>query len=182
MRIHKAGRIGLAAIGLTASLSFSTFADDQPASEHFAPLAFLAGYCWSGPFADGKSTDEHCYQWMYDGKFLRDRHIVRGAEKPYRGETIYFWDGDENAVAYIYFNSSGGVSRGTLKVEGETLLFPTERYTQGSSTREFSTTLVREAPDGYRTSTRELKDGKWVEAWGVAFRRGGLTSAADWLK
>ncbi|HEY4646414.1 MAG TPA: hypothetical protein VIH25_09050 [Steroidobacteraceae bacterium] len=182
MRNRTGRALGLAIIGLGASVALCAFADDKSANEQLMPLAFLAGYCWGGPFADGKATDEHCYEWMYGGRFLRDRHIVRGGEKPYRGETIFFWDGAENAVGYIYFNSDGGVSRGILKVEGEALLFPAERYTEGSTTREFSTTLVRENADSYYTSTRELKDGKWQEAWRVAYRRGGLTSAAEWFE
>ena len=43
-------------------------------SAHFAPQAFLAGSCWRGTFPDGKRTDEHCYEWVYAGQFLRDRH------------------------------------------------------------------------------------------------------------
>jgi hypothetical protein len=182
MRIHANGSVGFAVMALTAAVPFAANADDKPLNEQLAPLAFLAGYCWSGPFADSKATDEHCYEWMYGGKFLRDRHIVRGGQKPYRGETIFFWDGAENSVAYVYFNSDGGVSRGILKVEGQALMFPAERYTEGSVTREFSTTLVRENADNYYTSTRELKDGDWQEAWRVAYRRGGPTSAADWLE
>lgn len=181
MRNRSGAALTLMIMGIVAGVTLPANAEEKPADERLTPLAFLAGYCWSGPFADGKSTDEHCYEWMYGGKFLRDRHIVRGGEKPYRGETFFFWDGTENAVGYVYFNSDGGVSRGTLKVEGDVLLFPAERYTEGSTTREFSTTLVREDADNYYTSTRELKDGNWQEAWRVAYRRGGLTSAADWF-
>jgi hypothetical protein len=168
-------------IVVSTSITLPVAAADEPASAALKPLAFLAGSCWKGPFADRNATDEHCYEWMYGGQYLRDRHIVRGDPKPYRGETIYFWDPAEKAVGYIYFNSNGGVSRGTLKVEGEALLFPTERYTEGASTREFSTTLTRENADGYYTSTRELKAGQWAEAWRVSYKRAGPTSAADWL-
>jgi hypothetical protein len=118
---------------------------------------------------------------VYDGRFLRDRHIVRGGEKPYRGETLYYWDAAEKAIAYIYFNSDGGVSRGLARSEGDTLVFPSERYTDGGTTREFGTTWKREADDRYVAVTRELKDGQWREAWRVDFRRAHPLSEADWL-
>jgi hypothetical protein len=47
------------------------------------PLAFLAGSCWKGEFAEGGSFDRHCFEWAYDGKFLRDRHVVTGKRGPY---------------------------------------------------------------------------------------------------
>ncbi len=163
------------------SIALAVDAGDAPVNDALKPLAFLAGSCWKGPFADRNATDEHCYEWMYGGQYLRDRHIVRGDRKPYRGETIYFWDAAENAVGYIYFNSNGGVSRGTLKVEGQALLFPAERYAEGSTTREFSTTLTRENADSYYSSMRKLKAGQWLEAWRVSYKRAGPASmAAEW--
>ena len=48
----------------------------------YQPLEFLAGHCWKGAFPGGKQTDEHCFTWVYGGKFLRDRHTVRADGKP----------------------------------------------------------------------------------------------------
>lgn len=145
--------------------------------EALKPLAFLAGYCWNGKFSDGKRTDEHCYEWVYGGKFLRDRHVVSGGSEPYQGETLYFWDSESKAIAYIYFNSDGGVSRGTLKAEGDQLLFPAERYNEGGKSREFSTTITRDGEQGYASVTHELKDGARVEAWRTSFKRGAAISS-----
>jgi hypothetical protein len=167
---------------LIAVAAFVPASADTPQTPQLQPLAFLAGQCWSGPFGGGKATDEHCFEWMYDGRFLRDRHIVRGGEKPYLGETLYFWDATGNAIAYIYFNSDGGVSRGLVRPEGDTLVFPSERYSDGGATREFGTTWKREGEDRYVAVTRELKDGKWQEAWRVDFRRTRALAEADWLE
>ena len=67
-----------AAFAAVASTTFgwSAAAQAPEASSPLAPLAFLAGHCWKGPFPDGKRHDEHCFEWFYDGKFLRDRHVV----------------------------------------------------------------------------------------------------------
>jgi len=40
-----------------------------------APLAFLAGHCWTTTFNEGRETDTHCYEWMHNGMQLRDRHV-----------------------------------------------------------------------------------------------------------
>ena len=61
----------------------------------YQPLAFLAGHCWKGEFPGGaKTTDEHCFTWIYDGKFLRDQHTVRAAGKPdaARDEAVFVLD------------------------------------------------------------------------------------------
>ena len=66
-------------------LLLSTLAAGAAAAEPptpYQPLAFLAGHCWKGSFPGGKLTDEHCFSWIYDGKFLRDVHTLRGAGRP----------------------------------------------------------------------------------------------------
>jgi hypothetical protein len=56
----------------------------------YQPLTFLADHCWKGAFP-GDRTDEHCFSWIYDGKFLRDRHTVRAEGMPdAMGESSYF--------------------------------------------------------------------------------------------
>ena len=49
----------------------------SPARNVFAPLEFAVGSCLTGPFPGGKAVDEHCFEWVYDRKFIRDKHIVR---------------------------------------------------------------------------------------------------------
>ena len=82
--------------------------------EALQPMAFLAGHCWKGDFADGKQSDEHCFSWLYDGKALRDTHKVRAPGRPdYVGETTYYWDSAAKRVEYIYIENLGGISRGS---------------------------------------------------------------------
>ena len=81
----------------------------------YQPLAFLAGHCWKGAFPDGKQTDEHCFTWIYGGRFLRDRHTVRAEGKPDAlGESIYFWNTSARQLEYLYIESDGGFSRGPV--------------------------------------------------------------------
>ena len=57
-----------------------------------------------------------------EGAHVRDRHEVTDNGKAiYAGETIYSLDGD--ATVFTYFNSMGGVGRGSVTVEGSKLRF-----------------------------------------------------------
>lgn len=119
----------------------------QPASSAPAPFAgmqFLLGHCWQGTFADGK-VDTHCFEPVYGGALIRDRHEVTGG---YAGETIYHWNAAEGRAEYSYWNSSGGVSRGSMRLDGALLDFGDERY-RGRDGREISiATRWRPAADG----------------------------------
>ena len=82
----------------------------------YQPLAFLADHCWKGAFPGGR-TDEHCFTWIYDGKFLRDRHIVRAEGKPDAlGESIYLWDSAAKRLEYLYIESDGGLDRKSTRL------------------------------------------------------------------
>ena len=98
------------------------------------PLDFLVGHCWRGRFASGEE-DTHCFESVYGGQHVRDRHEVTGGANVYRGETLYSWDGTANAVTYTYWNSLGGVSRGTMRPDSGRLSFGEESYTDPQGRR-----------------------------------------------
>jgi uncharacterized protein YndB with AHSA1/START domain len=113
------------------------------------PLGFLVGHCWRGEFARTGERDTHCFERVYDGQHVRDRHEVTGGERVYRGETLYSAD-PSGAVSYTYWNSLGGVSRGTMRPEPERLNFGDETY-RGPDGREIriSTHWRRVGDDAY---------------------------------
>ena len=49
-------------------------------ADPYQPLAFLVGHCWKGELPGGKQSDEHCFSWIYDKKFVRDVHVARGGD------------------------------------------------------------------------------------------------------
>jgi hypothetical protein len=138
---------------------------------HFAPQAFLAGACWKGTFADGKSVDEHCFEWMYGGQFLRDRHTVTGGPAPYGGETIYYYDAAAKNVQYIYFNVLGGHSRGSVATRDGALVFPEDKYSDGKIEQTYRSQWRRDGDDAYVVITEVKVDGGWKEAWRVRMQR-----------
>ena len=122
------------------------------------PLAFLVGHCWRGEFAKGEQ-DTHCFEPVYNGQHVRDRHEVSGGARPYAGETLYSWSGGARAIEYTYWNSSGGISRGTVKPEDGRLNFGDEVY-RGPSGKEMriSTHWRRIGEDAYEAVTTSAAD------------------------
>lgn len=129
-----------------------------PLRAELEPLRFLVGHCWRGEFRNG-AVDTHCFESVYGGQHIRDRHEVKGEGAPYAGETIYSWDGAAKQVGYTYWNSSGGVSRGTMAPKGEALDFGDETYTGADGRKLTISTLWRKSgPDSYETVSRSAAD------------------------
>ena len=158
----------LAVIAVCGAIAGAARAQPSP----LAPLEFLAGHCWEGEFAEGGSWDRHCYEWAYEGRFLRDRHVVTGKRGPYGGETLYRFDGNDQQIVYHYFDSTGGYSTGRVEpAEGE-LRFPEERYQEGDRERVLRTVWRRDGDVRLISVTEERKGDQWVEAWRVTYVRG----------
>lgn len=102
------------------------------------PLGFLVGHCWRGRFEDG-AVDTHCFEPVYGGQHVRDRHEVTGGKDVYAGETFYSAE-PGGGVAFVYFNSLGAVSRGTMRAGAGRLNFGKERY-RGADGREIELTV-----------------------------------------
>lgn len=121
------------------------------------PLAFLVGHCWRGEFPGSGEVDTHCFEPVYDGQHVRDRHEVTGGERVYRGETVYSVE-PSGGVTFTYWNSSGGVSRGTMRPGAERLDFGDETY-RGPDGREvrISSHWRRVGDDAYEAVTQSAQ-------------------------
>ena len=135
--------------------------------EPLQPMAFLAGHCWKGDFADGKQTNEHCFVWLYDGKALRDTHTVRAQGRPdYVGETTYYWDSAARRLEYLYIENAGGVMRGTVESASGVLVFPATQYVEGGKSMTFRVRWTRLSDTSYEAwSEMQAKD-----AWTTMFK------------
>ena len=127
----------LALFALTIVMFAATaLANNAPALRPgLEPLGFLVGHCWRGEFASGE-TDVHCFEPVYGGQHVRDRHEVTGGARVYRGESLYSAE-PGGVVTYTYWNSLGGVSRGTMRPDGARLDFGDESY-RGPDGRQVS--------------------------------------------
>jgi uncharacterized protein YndB with AHSA1/START domain len=130
----------------------------EPLRAELEPLRFLLGHCWRGEFGSG-AVDTHCFESAYGGQHVRDRHEVTGEGKIYRGETLYSWDGAAKRVVYTYWNSSGGVSRGTMAATAAGLDFGDQLYTGADGGKMTISTLWRKVgSNAYETVSRAGTD------------------------
>jgi hypothetical protein len=129
----------------------------------FQPLGFLAGHCWKGSFPDGKQTDEHCFSWIYGGKFLRDVHTVRGGGRPEaQGESIYLWNPAAKQIEYLYIESEGGFSRGPVATEKDALVFPDTSFEEAGRTQVYRSRWQRSGDKAYDVVTELQGKSGWV--------------------
>lgn len=152
-------------------------AADPPAGR-LAPLAWLAGSCWTGTFADGATKDLACYEWMLGGQFLRSRHRVIGGKAPYAGETVLGRNAATGALEYTYFSSAGGVMRGDIVPVQDGLSFPPDTMEMGGTTFEVRSAWKRQGADRYVATSERLQDGVWKLFMTIEFVRTGPSS--DW--
>ena len=118
-----------------------------------------------------KRTDEHCFEWLYGGQYLRDRHVVTGAPKPYAGETLYYFDASSKSVQYLYINVLGGASRGSVVSREGVLEFPEDKYSDGEQEQTYRSSWTRDGDDAYFVLTEVRAGEGWKEAWRIRMER-----------
>ena len=123
----------MSALLVAALLAAEASASPPALRTELEPLRFLVGHCWRGEMKGGAQQDVHCFESVFDGQHVRDRHEVKATAagdggKVYRGETIFSWDGEGRRVAFVYWNSLGGVSRGGMVAAPGRLDFGDETY------------------------------------------------------
>ena len=129
--------LALAAAGAAPPLA-------QPALAPFGPLV---GHCWRGEVL-GTGTDTHCFDFVYGGQHIRDRHSVsQGGKTVYEGETLY--SASKSGIAFTYWNSLGGFGTGTADVAGSNLTFSGTIHATPSSGDEPMAVTWRLRPAAY---------------------------------
>jgi hypothetical protein len=162
----------LALVALLTLPAMRAGAADPPVESALAPLSFLAGHCWATQTAEGE-TDTHCYEWMHDGQQLRDRHVVRGKNPDYHGETVYAYNGERKRVEYRYWNSIGGLSDGYVEAAADgSLKFLDDRYVgPDGAVYVFASEMARPGDGQYRIVSRYREGDAWKEMWTRDFTR-----------
>ena len=86
------------------------------------PLAPFVGHCWQGDAPGGAGTDMHCFEALYGGEHVRDRHAVKvGGKTVYAGETLY--SVEDGKIGFTYWNSLGGVGHGIATAAADAIDF-----------------------------------------------------------
>lgn len=130
------------------ALAAATFA--QPPLQ---PWSALVGHCWSGPAPGNSGTDRHCFESLYGGQHVRDRHSVTvGGREVYAGESVYSATG--NKVVFTYWNSLGGLGTGQASLEGRTWTFSGTIHATATAAEEPMSARWTMLPGGY-----EVREG-----------------------
>lgn len=163
-------------IGLVVVATGQLAAGQDASPRPLASLAWLAGSCWTGTFADGRTKDLVCYEWMLGGTFLRSRHRVVGGAGPYEGETVLGHSAGTGKLEYTYFSSPGAIMRGeTVPVE-KGLSFPAARVEVGGATIELRSAWTRVGEDRYVATSERFAGGEWTPFMRIEFVRSGPSS------
>jgi len=134
----------------------------QPQPDSFKSLEFVVGSCWLGTFPDGKQTDEHCFEWVYDKKLIRDRHVVRGGGGVlYQGETIYNWNPTAKRLEYVYWNSDGMAMPGQVEPMTDGVRF-LQQYPTDKGPIDMRVIWTRGGSDSYRVQTTMRSGDTWT--------------------
>ena len=115
------------------------------------PWSALIGHCWVGPAPVKDGTDKHCFESVYGGQHVRDRHsvTVKGKEV-YAGETLYSAHGPK--VIFTYWNSLGGLGTGEARVSGDDWRFSGTIHATATSKEQPMTAVWKIVPGGYEVS------------------------------
>jgi hypothetical protein len=132
--------LALAAASPTASL--------QPPLQ---PWAALVGHCFVGEAPGNSGTDRHCFESVYGGQHVRDRHVVTaGGREVYAGETLYSAKGPQ--VIFTYWNSLGGLGTGTAVLGNDEWRFNGTIHATAASAEQPMTATWKTRPDGYEVN------------------------------
>jgi len=117
-----------------------------PPGQGLAAFERLIGRCWEGEIAPG-ALNVHCFDAVYGGAHVRDRHQVLVAGKVvYEGETLYSRDGA--GLAFTYWNVLGGVGHGTGVEDSEGVCFAGTMRGRPDDAPQPIATCWRWQPDG----------------------------------
>ena len=120
----------------------------QPPLKAFAPLV---GHCFAGPAPGDQGTDKHCFESVYGGQHVRDRHVVTvGGRDVYEGETLYSARGQQ--VIFTYWNSLGGLGTGEAELRTDRWKFTGTIHATADRAEQPMTATWTLVPDGYEVT------------------------------
>jgi hypothetical protein len=112
------------------------------------PWAALVGHCFAGPAPVAGGIDRHCFESVYGGQHVRDRHSVAvGGKEVYAGESLYSAKGD--TMIFTYWNSLGGLGTGEAMVAGDVWRFRGTIHAEARTAEQPMTAQWTMVPGGY---------------------------------
>jgi hypothetical protein len=117
------------------------------------PWSALIGHCFTGPAPVAGGIDKHCFESVYNGQHVRDRHVVtEGGRDVYEGESVYSAKGRQ--VIFTYWNSLGGLGTGEAVIAGDEWRFSGTIHATATSPEQPMAAEWKLVPGGY-----EVREG-----------------------
>jgi hypothetical protein len=115
------------------------------------PWAALAGHCFAGPAPVAGGIDKHCFESVFGGQHVRDRHSVTvNGKEVYAGESMYSAKGSR--VIFTYWNSLGGLGTGEATISGDIWRFSGTIHATATGTEQPMTAEWKMVPAGYQVT------------------------------
>lgn len=157
-------------LGMIPSFSNAGRAEHIP--DGLKPFAPLVGKTFIGAFPEGGAVDEQRFEWVYQGKFLRNTHEVKGPKGRvvYKGETIYAWNLKTGKIDWFYWNLTGGYIVGTMERVGDDFVFEGVNTAPSPQPQRVKGRLRNFSEDGFESVSYFLRDDRWEERFTIQFR------------
>ncbi|MFL6781669.1 MAG: SRPBCC domain-containing protein [Sphingomicrobium sp.] len=113
-----------------------------------AAFDFLVGHCFVGEAPQNAGVDRHCFERVFGGRHVRDRHsVTTGGREIYAGETIYSVHGPD--VIFTYWNSLGGLGTGEAVFAVDEWRFSGSIHASATSAEQPMAAVWRKVGTGY---------------------------------
>lgn len=145
-------------------------AEESALGERLQILAPLVGERWLGHFRNDPEAPELIFSW----EVILDGHGVRGLrlvpERGFVGESTFYWDEKDQAVAYLSLTNNGYVSRGTVFAEGDRIVVAGSQ-TGPNGTGEVRAMFWIDQEGRLNNQLHNLEEGEWRPAHATLFER-----------
>ena len=162
----------ICAIGCCACCSFPVVVTAEPI-DALKPMAFLAGHCWKGDFADEQANRRTLLSMALRrqgvARHAHDcaRRVARTTSAKRRITGIPWRSG-----GYLYVENLGGVSRGDRKATQGALVFPATQYVADGTAMTYRVHWTRLDDSSYEAwSEAQGARTAWVTMFKLAMKK-----------
>jgi hypothetical protein len=157
-------------LGLVVLAALAAPAAAAELEERLQILAPLVGEEWIGRFQNSEEGSRLIFQW----EVILDGHAVRGLrlvpDHDFRGESIFYWDDGQQAVAYLSLTNNGYVSQGTVVLEDGRIVVEGDQTGPGVEQRVRAAFWIDEG-GRLNNQLHTWEDGAWRPAHTTLFGR-----------
>lgn len=162
--------LGLAWLGVFSHFCVQA-AETGTLSAELEPLRPFLATTWRGSLSESQgkqSIDVAQWRRALNGTAINIVHSVNNGE--YGGETMLFWDKEQQSLIYYYFTTAGFYTQGTMKYDAATKRLIAEEVVKGNVDGITKVRSISKIEDGKLiTSAEYLQKGSWVKGHSAVY-------------